>query len=173
MKYTQPMEVYAVVFGYLIRTFGKIQMAKVNKIVDELEYDKVSGALLKDYADKIENDPHLSEVLEKAINGEITPDELTMYNTETHPIASEEDLHKVITPYVVSHQRVLKNNRDFNKMQREGAYTKMLFEDLKRDLSTAFKKTYFTEEPFKFSYDPVKKTVVVLISDWHIGKLVA
>ena len=174
MEYTQPMEVYAVVFGYLIRTFGKIQTSKVNKIVDELGYDKINVTLLKEYAEKIEEDPHLSDILDEAVNGDITPDELKKYNTDTKPIGSESDIHKIVTPYQVEHQKVLKNNREFNKIQREGAYVKILFEEMKEELRKEYRSTPFREKkPLEYKYDPTNNTVVVIVSDWHIGKLVA
>jgi len=174
LEYTQPMEVYAVVFGYLIRTFGKIQTSKVNKIVDELGYDKINVTLLKEYAEKIEEDPHLSDILDEAVNGDITPDELKKYNTDTKPIGSESDIHKIVTPYQVEHQKVLKNNREFNKIQREGAYVKILFEEMKEELRKEYRSTPFREKkPLEYKYDPTNNTVVVIVSDWHIGKLVA
>ncbi len=176
MEYKQPMEVYAVVFGFLIRTFGKIQSSKVNKIVDELGYDKVTVKLLKDYASQIENDPHLSSILEDAIEGKVTPDEIKEYNTENHPISSEADIHKVVTPYQIAHQRVLKDNREFNKIQREGAYTRMLFEDLKEDIRRELRSLAFgskkSTKDFEYIYEPKNSTIVVLISDWHIGATV-
>lgn len=177
MEYKQPMQVYAVVFGYLIRTFGKIQTSKVNKIVDELGYDKLNVKLLKEYAENIEGDPELSKILEDAVEGNITPNELKGYNTDKHPISSEEDIHKVVTPYQIEHQRVLRNNREFNKIQREGAYTTILFEDLKEDMLKELRTLSFgsgkPKEEFEYVYEPKSSTIVVLLSDWHIGKLVA
>lgn len=169
LEYKQPMEVYAVVFGYLIRTFGKIQSSKVNKIVEPLEYDKINVATMKDYSEKIENDPHLLEILEKAIDGDITPDQLKKYNTDIEPIESEEELHGVLTPYMAQHQRVLKNNRYFNKIQREGAYLQILFEDMKEDLRKDLSKLEVEKEPFEFTYTPTDNTLMVILGDWHIG----
>jgi len=174
LEYTQPMEVYAVVFGYLIRTFGKIQTSKVNKIVSELGYDTLTVPLLREYAETIEDDPELSEILNKAVNGDVTPDELKKYKTDTNPIKSEKDIHKVVTPYQVEHQKVLKNNREFNKIQREGAYVKILFEEMKEELKKEFRSIPFREKkPFEYKYDPTNNTVVVIVSDWHIGASVS
>ena len=173
MDYRDPMEIYAIIFGYLIRTFGKIQMSKVNKIALELGYDRVNVDLIKQYADEIEEDPHLEELLDKAIAGEITPDQLKKYNTDTKPIDSEEDMYNVLTPYMVSHEKVLKNNREFRDAQRKGAFTKTLFDDLKKDMKELLEGSVFSNgKPFEYEYTPSDKTLVVVISDWHIGSTV-
>lgn len=163
------MEIYAILFGYLARVEGKIQTSKVNKLAEKLGYDKVSGKDLKQYIKIINEDEDLDELFGKAVDGELTPEELHKYKTEDKPI-KEVGVHEVITPYSVQHQRVLKQNREFRKIQREGAYTKILFEDLKEDMRQLLKSSPLLKSGKKATnYIAEDNTLVVMLSDFHIG----
>lgn len=167
--YEEPNQVYAIVFGHLVKTFGKVQTSKFNKVVDELGYDKVSAEGLRSLAKRIEGTEELSELTDKAVKGEVSLEDINYYHTDVKPF-EEESLFSVVTPYQVQHQRVLKANREFSKIQREGAYTKMLFEDLKKELKKDLADTYSTT--FDGTTPKITengKTLVVLLSDFHIG----
>lgn len=167
--YTEPNQVYAIVFGHLLKTFGKVQAGKFNKIVEELGYDRTNVKGLRELAERFETNEELESLVEQAESGKITLEELKAYRTDKQPF-KETSLHNVITPYQTAHQRVLKANREFNKIQREGAYTKILFEDLKEDL----RKELGLLGTGESSFTPPKlsksgKSLVVLLSDFHVG----
>lgn len=169
MDYRDPSEVYAIIYGVLIKEFRKVQTSKFNKVADKLGYDKINQTQLKDIAEDIEEDEALYELLEKARKGEILLEDLNKYNTDVKPFRND-TLHNVITPYVVAHQKVLRDNREFNKIQREGAYTQLLFDDLKVHLVDELnKEKLFSSYKKPVKYDSKTKTLVVMISDWHIG----
>lgn len=170
-RYEEPNEVYAIVFGHVAKTFGKVQTSKFNKIVEELGYDRVNGKGLRELAERFESDEVLDDLVQKATDGELGIEDLHSYETDRKPFEEEDKLFKVITPYQVQHQRNLQANREFNYIQRTGAYTKMLFEDLKDALLEELKGLDLSTPKKDYSMELTEegKTLVVLISDFHIG----
>lgn len=165
----EPMEAYAVVYGYLAKTKGKVQTAPFNKIVTELGFDRVSQKALKDIAKEINESERLTGIVEEAIKGNLDLSDLKHYHTEEQTFP-DGNPHKVITPYIVEHQRVLKNNREFNKTLREGSYLHILMEDLHRDLQADMKNLKLNGAESIPEFEVTKDNkLVVLVSDWHIG----
>lgn len=168
--YNEPNEVYAIVMGNLFKTFNKAQVSQFNKIVLELGYERTNVQGLQEIANKIDSVPALSELAMEAEEGNIGLDQIAKYKTGKIPF-DDKTLHSVITPYQVAHQRVLKENREFNKYQRQGAYTKALFEDLLVYLGAELPDfgTTFSSREVKQTATKKGTSLVVNISDWHIG----
>lgn len=169
-RYEEPNEVYAIIFGHLAKTFGKVQTSKFNKIAVELGYDTSNAKELSEFTETLDMNPHLAKLVDETITGSINLDELYQYQTEKKPF-KEKTFFDVVTPYQVQHQRVLEANRNFNKVQREGAYLKALMEDLKEDLSTEF----FSSSKYLAPIHSIKvegSALIVTISDLHVGALI-
>lgn len=167
--YREPNEVNAIILGVLFKTFGKAQSAKFNKIAEELGYEKTNALGLEKIANTIDSNSNLESLAINAEKGLIGLENIAKYKTEIKPF-EKKTLHEVITPYQVAHQRVLKEGREFNKLQRQGAYTKALFEDLLDDLRedlTLSGSVFGEKQDYELVTDG--NSLVVVISDWHIG----
>ena len=76
-------EIYAIVFGSLIRDEGKVISSKFNKIINQFGLDKISAQDLQEIYDEIDSDIHLSDLKDKSIDGEITLDDVEDVKGET------------------------------------------------------------------------------------------
>lgn len=163
----------AIIFGHLVKTFGKVQTAKFNKIALELGYDRVTAKDIKKMADRFEKDDTLDTLVQQSIVGEIGLEDLTKYKSDRKPFL-EKSTYDVVTAYQVEHQRVLANNREFNKIQREGAYVHLLFDGLKNTFREEFATLSKPKYDFTYTRETLEgdKELVVLLSDLHIGALV-
>lgn len=169
--YKEPNEVNSLIIGVLFKTFNKAQVSKFNKIASELGYDKTNVEGLKKMTELIDDPSTMRfyEIAQDAEKGIIGLEDVYKYNTEVKPF-EEKSLHGVVTPYVVASERVKADNREFNKIQRKGAYTKALFEDLLNDLRddlTDSGTTFGRDQVYTVSEEG--NSLVVAISDWHIG----
>ena len=171
--YREPEQVSAIIFGHLVKTFGKVTVTNMNKLLVELGYDRINAKELNELASSLGENPELGTLVDKAVSGEITLEQLENYYTE-EKVYETKSLHDVITPYQVEHQRVLADNRAFNKIQREGAFTKILFEDLKADLKREFAN--LAKPSYKFvNMAPTPDSgieLIVTLADFHIGAVV-
>lgn len=171
--YREPNQVKAILFGYLIRNEGKVQQAKMNKLLGELGYDKTNVQELKEFSKLLSEEEELDSLVEQAIEGEVGLDQLTTpSNSDTKPL-EDKSIADIITPYIVDVKRNQKTNRAFNKARREGAYIKILLEDLKEELKKDL-PSITSPKPFEYDRESVIEgsTLVVTLSDLHIGKLV-
>lgn len=168
--YREPEQVSAIIFGHLVKTFGKVTVTNMNKLLVELGYDRINAKELNELASSLGENPELGTLVDKAVSGEITLEQLENYYTE-EKVYKTKSLHDVITPYQVEHQRVLADNRAFNKVQKSGALAKIYFEDIKDELTKSFSQLTKPEYNFKSNTRVVTSdsTVIVLLSDWHVG----
>ena len=171
--YREPEQVSAIIFGHLVKTFGKVTVTNMNKLLVELGYDRVNAKELNELASSLGENPELGTLVDKAVSGEITLEQLENYYTE-EKVYETKSLHDVITPYQVEHQRVLADNRAFNKIQREGAFTKILFEDLKADLKKEFANLSKPNYSFVHKVETPDSGIelIVTLADFHIGAVV-
>ena len=171
--YREPEQVSAIIFGHLVKTFGKVTVTNMNKLLVELGYDRINAKELNELASSLGENPELGTLVDKAVSGEITLEMLENYYTE-EKVYETKSLHDVITPYQVEHQRVLADNRAFNKIQREGAFTKILFEDLKADLKKEFASLAKPNYNFVHKVDTSDSGIelIVTLADFHVGSLV-
>lgn len=165
----EPMEVYAVVYGYLAKTHAKVQTAPFNKIVVELGFDRLGVGDLQQVAKQLASDEHLTNIVECTMAGEFTLKDLQHYDTgkEVYPDGNP---YRTVTPYIVEHQRALKNSREYNKALRDGAYLHILVDDMQKELADSYKHIKLnTAEAIQHNPDPKENTLIIFISDWHIG----
>lgn len=171
----EPNEIKAVLFGYLIKQYNKVQSAKMNKYLEILNLDKTNPKGLKEFAQLVQEHDNLSKLVDASIEGEVGLEELVKYGSEdVQPLKGVDPL-EVITPHVTEHYRNLRNNRAFNKQRREGAYYNILIEDLKthleRDLGDLGTNILPTREK-GFTTKLKGSSAIVTISDTHIGAVV-
>lgn len=158
----------AVVLGYLARTFNKITLTHFNKIWVELGNERIQRDDLEFYMDVVKEEDVFSQLFEDAIDGKVSIEDIPNYEGES--ITKDKTIKDIISPYQVQHQRTLANNREFSKVQREGAYLKMLMDDLKTDLSLEFSELAKPKYDFRvYDVNKGKSTTVILLSDWHVG----
>ena len=168
-KFTTVEELYAVVIGVQLKDEGKVVSAKFNKIIGELGLDRVSVNDIKDIVEEIRNDEYLTELKNNAIEGKITLGDLR--SVEDKKVFNGNDYHKVVSTYVAENEKVLSDLREIRRHNKEGAYLQMLIEGLKDSLVDELDgKSYIDKEIVDSSGE---KELVVLLSDFHIGKNVA
>lgn len=166
-----PKVVGAIIAGTLQRTFNRVQTGKYNILAVEFDIEKESRDSLRELIQEIEQDPKLQEIYKGAILGKLDLD--TIRKQEQQP--DSDSLFKVVTPYVVEHQATLANQREFNKIQREGAYLNHLINGLKEHLTTeltALQTPKYITVNKKGSSKKSNREMILCLSDWHIGAYV-
>ena len=166
-----PQVISTIIIGTLQKTFNKVQVGKYNLLAVEFDLDKADKHSLAELVTAIENNEKLESILEATITGAINIDTLREYQKQE----SNKSLFQTVTPYVVEHQATLANNREFNKIQREGAYLNHLIEGLKNHLATelqGLKQPKYVLVDKKLTYKKTEKEMILCLSDWHIGAYV-
>lgn len=166
-------ELYAVVIGVLGKEEGKIVSSKFNKVISEYGLDKVSVAELKNIVNDVRENSYLNDLKNQALDGTLTLGDLR--SVEDKKVFNNNDYFKTVSTYVTENERVLSNQREFRKHAKEGAYLNILIEDLKETLSDDLQPK---NKLIESNYDNVTtssddKSMVVLLSDFHIGKFCA
>lgn len=166
MKFNTVEEVYAVVFGVLLRDEGKIVSSKFNKIINELGLDRVRAKEIQEIYNEIDADDYLADIKEQATDGEITLD--TVEGVTGDKPFKDKKLVDTVSSYVVDNKRRLAELREVRKQQEPHAYTTILMQDLREDFKSIEEPILDRESgiTIKESND---KELVVLLSDWHIG----
>ncbi|AVP40332.1 hypothetical protein HOS99_gp087 [Staphylococcus phage phiSA_BS1] len=166
MKFNTVEEVYAVVFGVLLRDEGKIVSSKFNKIINELGLDRVRAKEIQEIYNEIDADSYLADIKDQAIDGEITLD-IVEGVTGDKPF-EDKKLVDAVSNYVVDNKRRLAELREVRKQQEPHAYTTILMQDLREDFKSIEEPILDRESgiTIKESND---KELVVLLSDTHIG----
>jgi UDP-2,3-diacylglucosamine pyrophosphatase LpxH len=164
---------FAVFMGYLKAERGKIAPSVFNSLAKKLGYEKQSKDNVIKLAKKIQQEPELTNLYEKSFKRIITLDDIPHPETN-ETLISEKDLFAQITNFLIDNEDNNARLRELRKLQREGVYTKILMDNLKKDLKEELMgmpraKYLKTELP------PVKKgdkKLILCFSDWHIGVLV-
>lgn len=166
MKFNTVEEVYAVVFGVLLRDEGKIVSSKFNKIINELGLDRVRAKEIQEIYNEIDADDYLADIKEQATDGEITLD--TIEGVTGDKPFEDKKLVDTVSSYVVDNKRRLAELREVRKQQEPHAYTTILMQDLREDFKSIEEPILDRESgiTIKESND---KELVVLLSDTHIG----
>jgi len=166
MKFNTVEEVYAVVFGALLRDEGKIVSSKFNKIINELGLDRVRAKEIQEIYNEIDADDYLADIKEQATDGEITLD--TVEGVTGDKPFEDKKLVDAVSNYVVDNKRRLAELREVRKQQEPHAYTTILMQDLREDFKSIEEPILDRESGItvKESND---KELVVLLSDTHIG----
>ena len=178
-KYSSQDEILAVLLGKLVHDFGQIQLTKVNKLLEEVgDFEPLDSKSLREWAEFIQEDEELYEVNELAVRGEIDLDNIVVeVEDEAGDIVEESplstiDVNKVLSPAIAEHERILSNNREFRRIQKDGSYLKILMEDLKEELLAELpdmvKNTPRLPSVTKQSTNE-GKGLIMQNSDWHIG----
>lgn len=171
----EPNQIEAVIFGYLIKQYNKVQTSKMNKFLYELGMDKIDVQGLKDIEERINSHEELNKLVKETISGEVDLGNLVKMGTDDMlPLEGINPL-EIITPHVTDHYRNLRNNRAFNKQRREGAYFKILMEDYKDELVNELKDIDMNTLPVKEEGFEVKlqgSSTIVLLGDTHVGAVV-
>lgn len=167
-----PYVVRAIIAGTLQKTFNRINVGKYNILAEELGVSKENKVTLKELVAHIEADETLRGLYESAINGVVSTNTIL----ELRKQEANKSLFGTVTPYVVEHQQVLANNREFNKIQREGAYLNHLINGLKEHLVeelAEFDTPKYVLTDRKVKAKQTGKEMILCLSDWHIGAYVS
>jgi len=171
----EPNKIQAVLFGYLIKNYNKVQTSKMNKFIKELNLDRINVKGLKDFSQTIDNNEELSELVQEAVDGDVGLGQLVKYGTKDKTPLADLDPLDVVTAHVTNHYRNLRNNRAFNKQRREGSYYKILMEDLQEHLSEEIKDLGVSTIPTREDNFEAKlkgSSLIVTLSDTHVGAVV-
>lgn len=172
MNKQDPMYNYAIIYGWLIKTHGKVQQTKFNKLADELGLDKQGGSTFKTFCKHLIEEQE--EVIEKAVSGELTLEDTENYFTE-EPLPK--DPINIVEPYLENVERNKEQLRNLHKFNRDNAQTQIILRDIFNSLSEQLEE--FKEKGELSPLDPAHiynegdKEMVVLISDWHVGALIS
>lgn len=166
MEFKSVEEIYAIVFGSLLRDEGKIVSAKFNKIINQFGLDRVSAKDLQDIYNEIDEDNYLSDIKDKAIDGKINLKDVEDVKGDL-PFKDTKVLDTV-SNYVVDNKRRLAELREVRKQQEPHAYAHMLMQDLREDFVKELDNPILDrEEDILFGGN--NKELVVLLSDFHVG----
>lgn len=166
MKFNTVEEVYAVVFGVLLRDEGKIVSSKFNKIINELGLDRVRAKEIQEIYNEIDADDYLADIKEQATDGEITLD--TVEGVTGDKPFEDKKLVDTVSSYVVDNKRRLAELREVRKQQEPHAYSKILMQDLREDFKSIEEPLLDRESDITIK-ESNNEELVVLLSDWHIG----
>lgn len=171
-----PNVLRAVIIGNLQRNFNKVHVGKFNKLAKEFDLEKETLYSLKELVAKITGSKQLEPIYRASMLGEIDLDKIREAISDDE---EEEDnsVFDILSPYVVENTAVLARNREFNKLQREGAFLNHLISGMKESLIDEWggkrRFKYVDAEPkVKRDKDAKDKELVLCLSDWHIGALV-
>lgn len=171
----EPNQIQSVIFGYLVKQYGKVQTSKMNKFLEELEMDKIGVSELKELSKRITNKPELNKLVDAAVAGDIGLDNLVAMGTDDVTPLKDMDPLEVITPHITEHYRNLRTNRAFNKQRREGAYFKVLMDDYKEHLVNEVSDIGINTLPVRekgFDTKLEGSSTILLIGDMHVGAVV-
>lgn len=165
-----PDVIRAVIIGNLQRTFNKVQVGKYNKLAIDFDLEKETLASLKELILEMGEDDELNKVYLASSRGEIDLDDLRKEFGKDN-----DNVFDVLSPYVVENTAVLARNREFSKLQREGAYLDHLISGMKDGLLKEWsgKKAFRYLNPMiKAKKEESDRELLLCLSDWHIGALV-
>lgn len=171
MDLDNPIYISAVIVGSIQRAFNKIQPGKYNILAQEFGINKENRDSIKTLVQTIQEDPELTEIYKMASTGKYTVNDLRRDKGEE----SNQSLFQTLAPYAIDNQETLANNREFNKIQREGAYLNHLIDGLHENLLReygSFSKPKYIMVNKKVSFNKTKKEMILCLADWHIGAFV-
>lgn len=160
----------AVIMGSLQHSFNKLQVGNYNKLAKEFGLNTESKDSLVELCNFVKNNKVLYELYRSSKYGEINIGMLRAFKSKT-----KKSMFSTISPYIIDSQEVLARNREFNKIQREGAYLDRLIEGLKKHLANELRNTStlkYIEPELKITGKPSEREMILCLADWHIGAFV-
>lgn len=169
-KLDEPIILQTIIIGNLQRSFNRVHVGKFNKLAQEFELEKENLHSLKALVSEIEQDEELNELYKASMAGKITLEAVRKVLLQDNTSAFD-----VLSSYVVENQAVLARNREFGKLQREGAYLDHLISGLKTYLLEELKDMSglkYINSNLKAPKVASDRELVLCLSDWHIGAFV-
>ena len=166
-------ELYAIVIGVLGKEEGKIVLTKFNKIIKELGLDKVNSSEFVDIVDTVRENEYLNSLKNSALSGEFGLGDLR--SVDDRKVFTGNDYFKTVSTYVTENERTLSQQREFRKYAKQGAHINILMEDLKKSIIRDLQpmNTLLESQFYNYVNTEKEKSMVVLLSDFHIGKFFA
>lgn len=165
---------FTVIIGYLKQERNKVAPSVFNKLATKLGYPKQKKEDLIELGRDIqERDAVLNSLYQKAFHRKIRLDDIPNA-VEEEDTLKEKDVFSYITNYLIENEDNNARLRELRKLQREGVYTQLLLDSLKKDLSDELQgmpraKYLKTEAPKPSKGD---RKLILCFSDWHVGVLV-
>lgn len=158
------LEQQAILMGSLMKAKGKVTTADYNKLSATLGLDTVNRSELRDARELVVGDNTAFSLYTQACRGTLTIDDLGF---------TKKAVGDSLSSYLVAHEEVLADSREFRKIQREGIHFERLVNGLKKYTSQELAKLE-PYTPILDRVDPtdVKRSLIVCLSDWHVGALV-
>lgn len=157
--------------GSLVRTEGKIATARFNRAYTALGFPHVSPSELRQFMVRVQQDEELLSIYEDALEGRAVS-----LNEAEEPVATVDTL-PAVTPDIIDREFNKAAVRNYKKYQRQGAIqeglSNMVAERVSKELVDVIKAPKVTAKtrPYR-SDDPLGSTLIIGLSDWHIGATV-
>ena len=162
------LEEVAKIAGKLVKTDGKISTTRFNRMYTSLGYDKVGRGELKDYMRAIQSDSVLLGIYNDSLTQEID------YNDVNGKLVSASQVRPDVSTDIIDREFNRASVRNYKKYQKEGAIQEGLSEMVASKLADTL-GDIITKEPAEAKLTPVldaSATLIVGLSDWHIGATV-
>lgn len=162
------LEEVAKIAGKLVKTDGKISTTRFNRLYTALGYDKVGRSELKDYMREIQSDSVLLGIYNDSLTQEID------YNDVNGKLVSASQVRPDVSMDIIDREFNRASVRNYKKYQKEGAIQEGLSEMVASKLADTL-GDIITKEPAEAKLTPVldaNATLIVGLSDWHIGATV-
>ena len=166
-QYQDVNSIYAIIIGTVLGSEGKVSLTRVNNIAKDYGLDRINQETLQEYYNDISNDKEFNSLLSRAIKGELGLENILNYESEQ--VFENSDYTNSVPPYIVAKEEQLSQAREFRKIYKEGAYLESLFKGLRKDLKKEFKDFATIVPEIVTEPGVTKKTIVLAISDIHIG----
>ncbi|XWX29973.1 exonuclease [Staphylococcus phage PG-2021_40] len=172
--FSERLEIFAVIYGTLLKNENKITLSRVNKLITEkVGFERIKNDEMQEIYDEISTDKELDKIFTDTVKGIYTLENIQDYKGEQ--AFDTNNYLDTVTPYLVAKESRLAENREFNKIMRDGTYLKILVDNLKNDLVDEFKdfKVYKEHAEYDEYVDlfvaKSEKTMVLALSDFHVG----
>lgn len=165
-----PKGAYAVIMGYLARLDGKVTQAKFNKLLIELNYDRMKGVDYRETLKAVTSSPKLLNLYRKASSGETSIEEVTSYKG-TKTIA-EIEVPSIVTASSIDKVATQGLTANFRKAQRKGSAQEYLSQLVAKNMCEAAQNLTPMKAPHINLHTDKSRTLVVTPADWHVGAVV-
>lgn len=165
---------FAIALGMVYREKGTLSRSEFNKIIssDGLGYERFKKHEFSTFVEEVQEDGTLYEIFLEAGRGALLVDDITPANINL-PGVSDNELPSILSTTMYDTMAVKRDVAQFRKFQREVAVQRMITEGISEALvATLEQGIEIVERPSLTKLSLNENSMIVQLSDWHIGALV-
>ncbi|MDT9683423.1 metallophosphoesterase [Streptomyces sp. TRM76323] len=169
----EPMSTFMIVLANIYQQEGAYKRSSFNKVIKSLGYEPMSKDDF-DYTivEQIKDDPELINIYNRALDNELTLKD-TVKETGYAPTDGELSFDNVLSTWQTDKQRQSIQMSQLRKFKKEISGAQIATQAVSDGILDAISKSTFTQvKPSKKKQLREDKTMVVVLSDWHIGATV-